>query len=74
MNLDIKLLHLRNINILVFHGNIEKNVYLTVHNKTNVHVLEKCYNTSYIFYPPRYSELISLLYGIVRYNYMIMNM
>ena len=50
-------------------GNIEQNLDLNVHNKTNV--LEKCQNTSYLFYTPMCRELISLLNSIMKYNYMI---
>ena len=49
---------------------MEKNVYLTEHNKTNG--LEKCQNTRYIFYTLTCRELISLLNAIMRYNNVIM--
>ena len=43
---------------------------MSVNNKSNV--LEKCQNTGYIFYTPMCRELISLLSGTMRYNYMTM--
>ena len=48
-------------------GNIELNLDLHVHNKSNV--LEKCQNTGYIFYTPMCRELIFLLNGTMIYNY-----
>ena len=48
-------------------GNIEQNLDLSVDNKSNV--LEKCQNKGYMFYTPMCRELISLLNGIMRYNY-----
>ena len=53
-----------------FRGNIEKNVELTEHNKTNV--LGKRQNTRYIFYARKCRELTSQLNGTITYNMILM--
>ena len=51
---------------------MKKNLDLSVDNKSNV--LEKCQNKGYMLYTPMCRELISLLNGIMRYNYNYMIM